>query len=189
MKTYIVAQTEFQTQLLRRLLETQELPEHTVLRGGRFTMALSLGSTLLSRRSAPVLVVMDADSVEPHRVREQKAELGYLLPAGNSGGIPADVLMAVPQVEAVLFHDPEALECVLGRPLTEREKIEGEFRPRAVLERLLADTQMDEDALLERINSRAAERFAAHPLIRELAREIENANTVMAAAIALADAA
>jgi hypothetical protein len=136
-----------------------------------------------------VVVVMDADSVEPHRVREHEAELEYLLPAGNFDGILADVLMAVPQVEVVLFSDPEALECVLGRPLTEREKIEGEFRPRAVLERLLADTRMDEDALLEKINPRAAACFAAHPLIRELAQAIENADAAMAAAIALADAA
>lgn len=189
MKTYIVAQTEFHAQLLRRLLGTRELPEHSVLRGGRFTMALSLGRSILSQRQAPVIVVMDADSVEPRKVREQEAELEYLLRAGNAGGILADVQMAVPQVEGVLFGGPEALECVLGRPLTEREKVEGEFRPRAVLERLLADVRMDEDALLERINPRAATGFAAHPLIRELAQAIQNADAAMAAASALADAA
>ncbi|HST62384.1 MAG TPA: hypothetical protein VLK84_27015 [Longimicrobium sp.] len=184
MKTYIVAQTEFQTQLLRRLLDTQELPEHTVLRGGKFTMALSLGSSLLSQRSAPVAVVMDADSVEPHKVREHEAELEYLLPAGNFGGILADVLMAVPQVEAVLFSDPEALECVLGRPLTEREKIEGEFRPRAVLDRLLAEAGMDGDTFLARINAKAAARFVEQPRIRSLVQFVQEAASAVTAAAA-----
>jgi hypothetical protein len=184
-KICVVAQTQFQTQLLRQLLETQELPQHVVVRGGKFTMALTYGSSLLRQRSASVAVVMDADSVEPHKVRQQEAELEYLLPAGNFDGILADVLMAVPQVEVVLFSDPEALECVLGRTLTEREKIEGEFRPRAVLDRLLAETGLDGDAFLSRINTRAAARFAAHPLIRSLVQFIEDAS----AAIALADAA
>jgi hypothetical protein len=184
-KTYIVAQTQFQTDLLRRLLELQELPDYAVVRGGKFTMALTHGSSILRQLSAPVVVVMHADSVEPHKVREQEADCEYLLPAGNFRGILSDVLMAVPQVEVVLFGDPEALECVLGRQLTEREKIEGEFRPRAVLDRLLEELEMDHDALLDRINAKAAARFAAHPLIRSLVRFIQDAS----AAIALADAA
>jgi hypothetical protein len=184
-KTYIVAQTQFQTDLLQRLLESQELPEHAVVRGGRFTMALTHGSSILRQLSAPVVVVMDADSVEPHKVREQEADCEYLLPAGNFRGIRADVLMAVPQVEVVLFSDPETLGCILGRKLTEREKIEGEFRPRAVLDRLLAEMQMDNDGLLAKINPRVAARFAAHPLVQSLARFVEDAST----AIAVADAA
>jgi hypothetical protein len=191
-KTYVVAETAFQGRLMKRLLHVTNLPEFVVVRGGRQMSAVRMAGSIRSKRGAPVVVVLDADTVEPHAVLEKRDVPEYLLNRGSfpAGPPPPAVLvMALPQVEAVLFHDPEALECVLGRPLTEREKIEGECRPRAVLERLLADTQMDEDTLLERINPRAAACFAAHPLIREVAQAIENANAVMAAALALADAA
>ena len=192
MKTYVVAETAFQGRLMKRLLHVATLPEFVVVRGGRQLSAISMASSIRSNRGAPVVVVLDADTVEPRAILEKRPDLDYLLKTGSYPAgppPPAVLLMAVPQVEVVLFSDPEALECVLGRALTEREKIEGEFRPRAVLERLLADAQMDEDGLLERINPRAAACFAAHPLIRELAQAIENANAAMAAAIALADAA
>lgn len=182
-KTYVVAETAFHGRLIKRLLHVGNLPEFVVVRGGRQTSAVGLASSLRSERGVPVVVVLDADTVEPHAIVEKRDVPEYLLNTGAypRGTRPAAVLvMAVPQVEAVLFSDPDALECVLGRPLTEREKIEGEFRPRAVLDRLLADTRMDEDALLEKINPKAAAGFAAHPLIREVAQAIENANAALA---------
>jgi hypothetical protein len=184
-KPYIMAETPFNARLLQRLLGTMELPDYAVLHGGRKTGAVLRGSTVLNEWNEPVIVVVDADSVEPENIWEQESDYRYLLPAGNFPGAPAEVLMAVPQVEAVLFSDHEALACILGRELTEREKIEGEFRPRAVLDRLLADVGMDRDALLEAINPRAAARFATHPLIQSLARFVEHAS----AAITVADAA
>ena len=186
MKTYVIVETAFHAQLLERLLPSENLPEFTVVRGGRQTSAVRLASSLRSDPGVPVIVVLNADTVEPHAIEESRDMHEYLLRTGSfTPGIPSALLMAVPQVEGVLFSDPEALECVLGRSLTEREKIEGEFRPRAVLDRLLAETGMDGDAFLARINARAAERFAAHPLIQSLVRFIEDAS----AAIALADAA
>lgn len=188
MKTYIVTQTQFHTDLLARLLETLDLPEHAVVRGGRPTSALSRGSGLVAKQGAPVIVVLDSDTVEPHAIAEKREIPEYLLRSGGypRGARPAELLMAVPQVEAVLFGDAEALECVLGRPLTEREKIEGEFRPRAVVDRLLGEMGLDHDALLARITPRASACFAAHPLIQSLARFVREAN---ASDLALADAA
>jgi len=187
-KTYVVAETTFHGRLIKRLLHMQALPEFVVVRGGRQTAAIGLANSIQSDRGVPVVVVLDADTVEPRAIVEKRPDLEYLLntrsyPAGPPP--PAVLVMAVPQVEVVLFSDPEALECVLGRPLTEREKIEGEFRPRAVLDRLLAESGMDADALLARINDRAAARFAAHPLIQSLAGFIRDAS----AALALANAA
>ena len=192
MKTYVVAETAFQGRLMKRLLLAGKLPEFVMVRGGRQTSAIGMANSIQADHGAPVVVVLDADTVEPRAVAENRPDLEYLLNTGSypAGPRPPAVLvMALPQVEVVLFSDPEAMECVLGRPLTERENIEGEFRPRAVLERLLADTQMDENALLDKINPRAAACFAAHPLIQELAQAIRDANAVMAAALALADAA
>lgn len=187
MKTYVVVETAFHVQLIERLLNAEDLPERVVVRGGRRTSAIGLASSLGGERGVPVIVVVDSDTVEPHAIEERRELPEYLL---NSGGYPRGtpppvLIMAVPQVEVVLFSDHEALECVLSRQLTERERIEGEFRPRAVLDRLLAETGMDHDALLARINPKAAARFAAHPLVQSLAQFVRDA----ASAIALADAA
>jgi hypothetical protein len=185
-KTYIVVEAAFHARLIERLLRVGSLPEFAVVRGGRGTSAVSLASALHSDPGVPVIVVLNADTVEPLAIEESRASYAYLLRTGSyTPGMRSALLMAVPQVEVVLFSDPEALECVLGRPLTEREKIEGEFRPRAVLDRLLAETGVDGDAFLARINTRAAARFAAHPLIQSLVQFIEHAS----AAMAVADAA
>lgn len=182
---WVMAETPFSADLLKRLLGTLPLPEFGVLQGGRKTGAALRGSTVLHEWNEPVIVVLDADSVEPENIWEQESTYRLLVPAGNFPGCPADVLMAVPQVEAVLFGDHAALSRILGRELTEREKIEGEFRPRAVLDRLLADVGMDRDAFLEKIDAQAARRFAAHPLVQSVAAFVERAT----AALALADAA
>jgi hypothetical protein len=187
-KTYIVVETAFHGYLIKRLLQAENLPEFLVVKGGRGTSAVERASSLRAERGVPVIVVLNSDTVEPHAIEARREVPEYLLGTGSYPAgppPPSALLMAVPQVEVVLFSDPEALECVLGRPLTEREKIEGEFRPRAVLDRLLAETGMDGDAFLARINDRAATRFAAHPLIRSLVQFIEDAS----AAIALSDAA
>jgi hypothetical protein len=186
MKTYVIVETAFHAGLIERLLRAECLPDFAVVRGGRGTSAVRLASSLHSDPGVPVIVVLNADTVEPLAIEESRASYAYLLrTVSHTPGIRSALLMAVPQVEVVLFSDPEALECVLGRALTEREKIEGEFRPRAVLDRLLEEIGMDGDAFLARINARAATRFAAHPLIQSLVRFIEDAS----AATAVADAA
>lgn len=186
MKTCIVTTSPFYKQLLEHLLNTVELPPHVVVAGGAdSSAAIMLAASIRGDRGLPVAVVLNSDTVEPALIAEQEGLREYLLRQGAGARVPSCLISAVPQVEVVLFSDPAALECVLGRRLTEREKIEGEFRPRAVLDRLLAKVGMDHDTLLERINPRAAERFAAHPLVRSLAAFVERA----AAAIALADAA
>lgn len=185
MRCCIVTGSQFQRDLLDRLLTVADLPEFTVVRGGRRTAAVALAGSILAARGLPVVVVLDADTVEPEGVREQEEMHGYLLRrAGYAPGLPSAVLMAVPQVEAVLFGDLEALECVLGRQLTAREAVEGEFRPRAVLQRLIEEAGMDEDFFLERIGPRAAERFAAHPLIRSIVQFVESAGSAVTASAA-----
>ena len=185
MRCCIVTGSQFQRDLLDRLLTVAELSEFTVVRGGRRTAAVALAGSILAARSVPVVVLLDADTVEPEGVREQEEMHRYLLRrAGYAPGLASAVLMAVPQVEAVLFGDLEALECVLGRRLTGREAVEGEFRPRALLQRLIEEAGMDEDAFLERIGPRAAGRFAAHPLIRSLVQFVESAGSAVTASAA-----
>lgn len=188
MKTYIVTTGEFYARLLERLLATMDLLPHVVLAGGpNSTDALMLAVSIRREHDVPVAVVVNSDTVEPALILEQQEIREYLLRSGSASAVlPSCLISAVPQVEIVLFSDPEALECVLGRTLTEREKIEGEFRPRALLDRVLADMAMDRDALLARINSRAAVRFASHPMVQSLVAFVERAPAAAAAALAAA---
>ena len=188
MKTYVVTTGEFYARLLERLLTTMELPPFAVEAGGPNSAGvLMLAVSIRRERDVPVAVVVNSDTVEPALIAEQREIREYLLRSGSASAVlPSCLVPAVPQVEIVLCSDPEALGCVLGRPLTERETIEGEFRPRAVLDRLLADAGMDHEALLQRINPRAAARFAAHPLVQSLAAFVERAPAAAAAALAAA---
>jgi hypothetical protein len=185
MKTAIVTTGEFYARLLERLLTTVELPPFVVVGGAPVSSgALMLAASIRRSHDMPVAAVVNSDTVEPALIAEQQEMREYLMRGGASPGIPSRFIPAVPQVEAVLFSDSEALGCILGRRLTEREIIEGEFRPRAVLDRLLVEAGMDRDALLEKISPKAAARFAAHPLIRSLAQFVEEASSAVTEAAA-----
>ena len=184
MKTGIVTTGHFYRQLLERLLSVLELPPYVVVAGGESSGTLMLAASIRRSHDMPVVAVVNSDTVEPALIAEQQEMREYLMRGGASPGIPSRFIPAVPQVETVLFSDPEALGCILGRRLTEREMIEGEFRPRAVLDRLLAEAGMDRDVLLEKISPKTAARFAAHPLIRSLARFVEEASSAVTEAAA-----
>jgi hypothetical protein len=166
-KTCVVTQGSSGAELLRKLLGAMELPEHQVLDGGRRSSAVSLAASIVNHRPRPTVLVLDTDTVEPGAIHEQESTARFLFAAPPS--VPSSLLMAVPQVEVVVFGQAEALGCILGREPTEMELLEARFRPRGVLERLLAEVGMDRAAFIERINPRAAGRFAEHPLVQSLA--------------------
>lgn len=169
MRTYVVAAAASHTALLGRILQFAGLPDTRVLsRGGRME-AISLARSILSARAEPVAVVLDACTLDSGYLAEQELEYHELLHIA-SPGIPFQLFLGVPELEAILFGSPGTLARLLGTPVPADAVREAEYRPRAVLERLTAESDSGGDlySLIERIDKQAACAVAKHPLIRSL---------------------
>lgn len=83
----------------------------------------------------PVVLAIDAGSVDRQRVAAQQGDLEFYFTL-NSVGLPVSVVQFVPTIEGIFFERPQVLERLLGRKLEEPLMIAGEVAPRAVLERL-----------------------------------------------------
>lgn len=104
---YVVTESEAAASLFKRLLPAELLKDTGVVSAGAKYAAFSLASTILSERSRPVILVVDADSDDLAVVHEQKKTLeGLLLPAAATAVYK--VCVAVPSVAALAqeFEDP-----------------------------------------------------------------------------------
>lgn len=171
MRAFIVTEGPFDAQLLHRLLPSDLLENVQIAVAGGKVAAARLSESLLRTHRAPVALVIDADTTEPHRVDALRKRYRDLL-ASKAPGAPFDVFLAVPELEAVFFTDPHRLARTLGARIEPGEVEAARRRPKEVLGRLLGRSPLvgrPED-LVERLDDRTASGMATHELIRSLAR-------------------
>lgn len=169
MNAYVVTENRLVADLLRRVLPALEDEGIHVVDDAERSSAISLARTLLMSRGKPVLLVLDSGTVDADHLSEQRVTVGEMLHAAAVRS-PAEVVLAEPALEAVLFESPEHLERTLQVPMTEREKVEGLYRPREVLQKLLERSARVRDpaALVASIDEPFAAELAGHPLFRRI---------------------
>jgi hypothetical protein len=109
---YVVTESEEAASLFNRVLPADLLKDTGVVSAGGKYAAFSMASTLMSARSRPVALVIDADSDNPAVVREkEETTASLLLPAAI---VPYKVCVAVPSIAALNreFGDSPSLEQV-----------------------------------------------------------------------------
>lgn len=175
MSVYVAAVGKPATTLLARILCDTLRADVRVEENSTRSGAIGLGSTLLSPAyEQPVTVVLDANTLEEGPLEEQRSTVEHLLWMGSSGA-PFRLVLAVPQVEAVLFADRAGLERALGRAIADDDFFEARFRPKAVFKRLVGEDDGEERAraVIDRLDHAALVRMAQHPLIQEIAAFVE----------------
>jgi hypothetical protein len=122
-------------QLLRPEFEPGGGDYQIAVAGGR-SAADSLARSYLMVRPDPVALFVDADTSDPDAVEERRLFLNESL-----GQVATSdrfrVILAVPEVEALLFSDRPLLEAMAGQEVGEGLWTEGKFRPREVLRSLI----------------------------------------------------
>jgi hypothetical protein len=125
MKTaYLVTETDEAAHLLKQLLPAELLQEIEVVSAKKKYSAVSLAGTIMSVRSRPVLLVVDADTDNLAYAKEREQTLmGYLLPASTRE--PYQVYVAVPSLAAIaqtLSPNPttEQIHVLQKHPLIQR---------------------------------------------------------------------
>jgi hypothetical protein len=105
---YIVIEGKSNAELLKQVLPTSLLPETEIVGMPDWYSAFSLAGTIMSERSRPVLLIVDANSDSPLHAREREQTLtGLLLPAAAAA--PYKVCVAVPTVAALAQNWPDRL--------------------------------------------------------------------------------
>lgn len=169
MSVFVVAEEPTDVQLLQRLLPSAADPDLRVLDGGISTSATSVASSVRAMRGVPVILVLNARTVDEESMLERGTTVRSLLQYGGPP-VRSELVFAVPELEVVLFHDPAVLERLLGLKVSQEDRIEARFIPRKVLGRLLEQSGRfaSELELIEALDNDAAERLAQHPLIQQL---------------------
>ena len=167
---YVITEGETDRLLLAHLLQGLEPDEELEVRsaGGR-SSAVSLARSFLISTPSPVALVIDADTTDEGRIREQESIFTEPLQQVASQD-RFRVILAVPEIEACLFPDKATAERVFGRPLSRDDWTRAHFEPKRVLLTLVnGGKSKTAPAALQRILSTidpASLRKA--PLIREL---------------------
>jgi hypothetical protein len=155
----------------------RDLPFEVVSAGGR-SSAISLARSYFTLQDSHVALLLDADTVNPRKVREQQYVLSDLL-ATVASTWAFEVVLAVPEIEVCLFEDPQVLAATFGNSLTSETLLEARFVPSVVLQRLIASAGWtdDYDLAVRRIVSgvTSPEMLAKSSPLQEVRRFIETA--------------
>jgi hypothetical protein len=97
---YIVVEGKKNVDLLKSLLPADLLSDTEIVGMSDWSSAFSLAGTIMSERSRPVILIVDANSDNPVQVRERQQTLeSLLLPAASAA--PYTVCMAIPTLETI----------------------------------------------------------------------------------------
>lgn len=183
MNGYIVTEGGFGVTVLSRLLAAEvQLGLRIVPASGK-SAAQSLARSLVAARRRPVALVLDADTTDEASVRRQRLVARELL-AMASPGVPTQVFMAVPTIEALFFADRQLLERLVGDHIPDNQWAAGRFQPRETLQEMLRTRRTvvrSVSDLLSRLTDAEAERMGKHPLVRRIRQFIKEPTLPQAA--------
>jgi hypothetical protein len=135
MKTaYVVVEGPSDAEILRAVLDPRLLEGVGIVPAGGLANMASLARSLLVRRSVPVAIFADADSLQEEVVGERRDQFKDLVHA-VAGKTSSTVVLAVPEVEAVFFSVPDLIRGVFGQAPTELMAL-GRRDPKGVLAQL-----------------------------------------------------
>ena len=180
MKCHVVVEGEQDARLIEQLVRPSYGPEQVrIVVAGGASAVTSIARTILATRREPVVVMVDADAVSKRGIGERRAGIEEALGQFGAPGL-FRVLLFVPEMEAVFFHDRRLVdELTGGRPLTAEERVRAEYEPRKVLSRLLREQGRDPSEWIRdaaaRVNLAAARELPEvkeleHSLRQQLAR-------------------
>ena len=135
MKAQVVTEGESDRILLTNLLRNTAREDDFEVRpaGGR-SAAISLAKSLLRRDAPAVALVVDADTVDDQRIREEYALLqDSMAEAVAANRRPYTVVLVVPEIERLLFEDRATAESLVGGQITDADWVRAKFEPKKVL--------------------------------------------------------
>lgn len=176
MIAYVVTEGEADQALLLRLAPPDLLTDVEVVAAGESSV-VSMARSLLVRRQVPVALVLDAESSDERAVQERRASTEEVV-RSVSGDLPVAVILAVPELEVVLFHDLAVIERILGLPLSSELVALARAEPTRALDQLCiaSGTLQDRFQIVRALTPQDALSLRGATVIQELIQFLERAH-------------
>lgn len=170
-RLYLFVEGPTDEEFLRRVLPDDLIKEIEFVRAENRARIISLARSFLVRRRTPIAVLMDAHSLDPSVIEDQRQSAEELIQAA-AGSIPVKVVLAVPEIESWFFTVPEAIERILGETLSEDLLALGPKDPKGVLGQLSRRSKVEWNsvAAIQVLEDKEIERIRARPDVTELSQ-------------------
>lgn len=165
---YLVTESNDATLLIKRLLPDDMANHIKFVPRTDYDWAQSTASVLVRTKPSPVILVLDADSVDPETISDRQVINEELIGFKKTGRIK--VLLAIPEVEILLFQDRTILEELLDCEISAVDWARAEFIPRTILQKLLHDSSqpMTLEEVLDQLTPAMIDKLRQHPLLQEI---------------------
>lgn len=182
MKSHVVVEESVDAELFNRLLADLESVERprVVAAGGKMS-CVSMARSILVLKREPVVVVVDADTLESDVIEEQRGYLEFEMRAVSTSA-EWRVFVIKPELEALFFTVPSAIERFFRIQLSAEQRVRAEYAPRSVLAGLSEKPWNDSKTRIALIRSLTEEdlmQLRDHEQISEIRKFIVNAASKM----------
>jgi hypothetical protein len=167
-QAYIVTESPTAALLIEKLLPTELTNAITYVPRTDYSWARSTASVLVATKPSPVVLILDADSVDPEAISDRREINEELIGFTKTKRIK--VILAVPEIEILLFQERAILEEVLDCEISAVDWARAEFIPRSILQKLLTNgpQPMTLAALLDQLTPAMIAKLRHHPLLQEI---------------------
>lgn len=168
-RAFIVTHGRPNAELLRRVLPAEFADRVDVLDAGWSSSVKSMARTLLVTRRKPVAIVVDADSDDRFQAGVMANDIEEVVELA-ARGVPMKVLVAIPELEAVLFRAPGLIARVFGDRATAEVLDLARRSPRQALKSLddAGDIQSARRKILPELTESDLAAIRESDVIREL---------------------
>jgi len=112
MKPFVVAEGETDRAVLRAALRFEPAGSCEIVAARGKESAIKLAASIMMNRSAPVAVLVDADTTDPARIERQREEYARILTAYRND-TRFRLFFAVPDIESLVLSRPHELAAAL----------------------------------------------------------------------------
>lgn len=167
-QAYIVTENPNAALIIEKLLPKELRYTITYVPRTDYRWAQSTASVLVSTKPSPVILVLDADSVDRETISDRQIINEELIGFRKTGRIK--IILAIPEVEILLFQDRAILEELLDCEISAVDWARAEFIPRTILQKLLNDSSqpMTLEAVLDQLTPAMTDKLCQHPLLQEI---------------------
>lgn len=167
-QAYIVTESNDAALLLKQLIPERVSSTIKFIPRTDYNWAQSTASTIVTTKQSPLVVVLDAHSVDPEMINDRRVSNEELL--RFSAIAPFKVILAVPEIEILLFQDREVVEELFDQEISEVDWARAEFIPRTILQKLLTANSHPAtlEGLLDRLTPPMMAKLRNHPLLQEV---------------------
>jgi len=164
---YVVTEGQADVGILKRCLPEDIVRSVEFAVGQGRNSAMSLAGSILAVKRVPVALVEDADALSEQRIHEREDFLRYMLRQA-AAGVPFQVFLVVPEIEALFFQDRTFVEHFAGQRLSDREWDAAQRHPKEWLAGMLAGHPVRVEEMLAALSEKELLAIQRHPLIQGL---------------------